>query len=159
SLSVGARLWLPVLYLVGVAVYATARWALLPAAAADALLPSSRAVGWIGAAGAAGIGACITLVSSVPAIIDNGRGILIGSAAMNVVAAISAFAAIFPSDSCKQLTAGRALARFFVAADAIVKNRRQVARLLAQGVFLSLSIAAFAALLQFASTAGSAILA
>jgi 1-acyl-sn-glycerol-3-phosphate acyltransferase len=137
--------WAIVLYILGVAIHTTARSALLPSAAADALLPLTSATGWIQASSGAGIGVC--LLCCVFLVSPNGPVVLAGSAATNLLAAVTALAARFPSDTRKHTSASKALTGFFLDAGTILRNQKQAGRLLGQGALLALLVAVVYALL------------
>ncbi len=112
--------WLPCLAVValGAAVYSPARYAVLPAAAADAHLPLARVNGLVEMGGAAAIVAGVWLgidlcPNGAPAYLSFDAPVVRALLALNVLCLATGLAAQFPSDVLRPEPPMRAVAGFF----------------------------------------------
>jgi 1-acyl-sn-glycerol-3-phosphate acyltransferase len=146
--ALGVR-WLVCLGLaaLGAAVYSPARFAVLPAAAADARLPLPRVNGWVE------LGAAAAIVGGVLLGVETGGGegpvlaVLLG---LDALCLLTALPAHFPSDVVRPEPWGRAAVDFFRDARRVLRDRPAAASLLGLAAFQAVVTAGAGALLTIA---------
>jgi 1-acyl-sn-glycerol-3-phosphate acyltransferase len=136
------------------ALYSPARYALLPAAAADTRMPLPRVNGWIEMGGASAIigGMALGL-----ALVESGgplAGVLLG---VNLLAFLTALPAVFPSDVVRPEPPLRAVAGFFADLRRVATVPVAIISLLGLASFQAVVLAGSGAVVNFTLPRGSGL--
>ena len=154
--AAGVALGVPTMACLGLAalaaaVYSPARFAILPAAAADAHLPLPRVNGWVelGTAGAivGGVFLGVKVVGADPPGIGSLPGVVLS---LDVLCLLTALPVSFPSDLPRPEPWGRAVVDFFGDAGRVFRDRPAAASLLGLAVFQAVVTAGAGTLLTIA---------
>ncbi len=134
------------------AVYSPARYALLPAAAADAHMPLPRVNGWIEMGGASAILGGLALGWALEGTHGTLVAVLLG---LNLLAVLTALPAAFPSDVLRPEPPLRAVAGFFTDLRRVAAVPAAAASLLGLASFQAVVTAGSGALVAYTLTPGS----